>query len=844
MQSRGKMTDRELSGIINTQIEDAVAYDSGEMSKLRQKALQYYEGHETLGGDVPAQKGRSSVVSRDVSDTHGWVMPQMQRIFTGGERTVVYEPRRREAEEGASQATDYVNYLFRSECDGYSVLYDAFWDGLALGNGIIKHWWDSTPAYCTETLSGIAEARYIDTVNDPNVEVLEHTERDDPNYTNVADPGGMDGPLGGNAGGAAALGGESGDGAPAAAAGALGGGPGQPLPNPSESPGGFNGDADRYGVPSIAGDAAGGMAGAAPPAAAQPPGFAGLAPPKLHDLKIKRKRYDGRVRIAAVPHEEFRIDRNALKLDEEHVLFCAHVSHNRTRGSLIQDYPDQRTAIEDLPAYIAGGDDKGARAARGMSGGSNASPDHSTDLIEVWECYVQIDFNSDGVPEWRQVIMAAGNQTGVEGHMMLANEEWGDPLPFSDVVPDPMPHRWRGGSLYDDLADIQQIKTVFLRGFADNLYWANNPQREVVISAVDPASMEELYNPTYGGNVFVKQAGVVNTLPVPFIADKLTVGLDWFDKIREFRTGVSAATAGLDPETLQNQTAMAASLASAASHAKNELRARNCAEGGIKRMFGCLLKLITQHQDKTRTIKLRGEWVDMNPNSWDADMNVIVNVGLGSGSREHDVAILQAISLEQKAIIQGLTPMVAAQFGMGPDVVFATDRKMVEAAGLKSPETYFPEISKDDVQQLMQQMLQQQQQAPDPKMAESQAKIQVMQQEAQAKAQADQQRMATEQQAKQQQAALDWQHKQQQSEIDNQHREREIQMKGAAMVQELNMKHQLALEQAQRDFALKQQEMQAGSELKLRELQMEAELKREEMKMRPQQEPNIQQAET
>lgn len=859
--SNRPMTDRELAGIIDDQIADSVAYDKSDMADLRQKALNYFEGHKTLGGDAELADGRSGVVSRDMSDTHGWIMPGMLRTFLASERVVCYEPRRPEAQEYAEQATDYVNYVFRAECDGYAVLHAAVWDGLTHGNGIIKHWWDSAPEYCTQSLSGISEAKYIATVNDPNVEVLEHTKRDDPAYAHnaVADGEGMDGPLAAAGGSPEAPDGGEGAAPPAEQSVPAGvyGGRGSRDPSGAGAGAGEDGPLEELpgAVPKSDGRATA-AAGAVAPGTGSvlnlassreaPPldGLGALAAPQLHDLKIKRKLYDGRVRCAAVPHEEFRIDRDAIKLDEGHVRFCAHVSHNRTRSSLIEaGYPAD--IVNALPAHVSGTDDQGARSARGQSSFPGVAPDHSTDLIQIWECYVQVDYDGDGVAEWRQVITAAGNESGPTGRAILSNEEWGDPLPFSDLVPDPMPHRWRGGSLYEEVGDLQLINTVILRGILDNTYWINNLREEVVLSQVLPESMKELYNPTFGGKIFTKTPGTITPLPVEFIADKLMSVLDLTAKIRESRTGVSAVTKSLDPEALQtNQTATAANLAATASYSKIETYARNCAEGGVKRLFRCLLKLIVQHQDKPRTIRLRGEWVDMSPNSWDSDMDVIINVGLGSGSRERDVAIIQAISAEQKAIIAGLTPMVAAQLGLGPDVVFATDRKMVEAAGLKSPETYFPEISRADVDQLMQQMQAQQAQTPDPKMAESQVKIQVMQQEMQAKIQSDQQRMQIEQEARQQQAALDWQHKQQQSDIDNQHREQEIRAKGEAMMRELAMKHQLAVEQAQRDFVLKQQEAQANAELKGRELEMEAALKERELAMRPQESPNIQEAQT
>src|SRR5690606_4748403 len=87
------------------------------------------------------------------------------------------------SEERAQQATDYVNYALMNDCRGYSVLHSALYDGLLFGNGIIKHWWDDTPVHVTEDFSGLAEDAFIGLVDDDDVEVLEHTQYDDPDWT-------------------------------------------------------------------------------------------------------------------------------------------------------------------------------------------------------------------------------------------------------------------------------------------------------------------------------------------------------------------------------------------------------------------------------------------------------------------------------------------------------------------------------------------------------------------------------------------------------------------------------------------------------------------------------------
>jgi hypothetical protein len=58
---------------------------------------------------------------------------------------------------------------------------------------------------------------------------------------------------------------------------------------------------------------------------------------------------------------------------------------------------------------------------------------------------------------------------------LLSNEEW-DEVPFADLIVERRPHQREGGSVTDDMAEIQRVKTVLMRQTLDNLYWQNNQQ--------------------------------------------------------------------------------------------------------------------------------------------------------------------------------------------------------------------------------------------------------------------------------------------------------------------------------------------------------------------------------
>ena len=164
-----KMDDDRLKALLSQEISSALTYDDTELSKKRAKALEYYRGEMS---DTPSMAGRSSVVSMDVADTIGWMLPGIIRVFTASDRIAVYEPERPGDEEFSEQATDYANFVFLKDNPGYRILWDATHDSLLLGNGIVKHWWDDEEECDYSEHSGLTEEQIAILQQDQYVEIV------------------------------------------------------------------------------------------------------------------------------------------------------------------------------------------------------------------------------------------------------------------------------------------------------------------------------------------------------------------------------------------------------------------------------------------------------------------------------------------------------------------------------------------------------------------------------------------------------------------------------------------------------------------------------------------------
>ena len=440
-----------------------------------------------------------------------------------------------------------------------------------------------------------------------------------------------------------------------------------------------------------------------------------MQPVFSYNVTVKKVNKKGSVKVENVPPEEFLISKKARRIAD-----APFVAHRRltTRSELIS-MGFKADEIDELPAY----DDltfTPERVARFPNGEQPDDPslDTSMDEIETFECYIRTDYDEDGIAELRRVFYAGGT--------ILENEE-ADFIPFCSICPIPMPHKFFGHSLADRVVDIQKIKTTITRQMLDNLYLSNNARMAVVDGQVN---LDDMLTVTPGGIVRVKNNAAITPLQVPLVAGQAFPMLAYMDEIQQKRTGVTQASQGLDPNILQNTTATAVAMVQNAGAAKVELIARIFAETGVKDLFKSILHLVCKYQDKQRIVRMRGKFVAIDPREWSNEYDLTVNVGLGTGNREQQMAMVAAILQKQEQI---MSQMGIANPLVSPSQYRNTLGRFIESAGFKDTSEFFREITPE----MEQQLLQPQQQQPDPAIAALMQQAQAQMQITQAKAQAD-----------------------------------------------------------------------------------------------------------
>ncbi len=362
-----------------------------------------------------------------------------------------------------------------------------------------------------------------------------------------------------------------------------------------------------------------------------------------YDLKVKITKKSGKIKIDNVPPEEFLFNRRAKSLED-----CYFICHRTTMSvSDLVSMGYDRKLIEDHAGKIDNEvDEERQKRFEDLESQSGRDPaDPSQQDVIVHDIIMKVDYDDDGVAEMRR-ILAIGD-TGSE---ILENDIC-DYIPFAVISPILMPHRLVGRSMFDLTQDLQTIKSTLLRQYLDSTYHSVLPR---IVAVEGQVNLDDLLDGTAGGIIRTRSAGAVQPLSTNGVGAEIQPLMNYLDEVKSDRTGISKASQGLDPSILQSTTASAVSATVKGSQQKLESYARTIAETGVKDLFRGILHLVSSYQQQERIVRLRNEFVAIDPQEGNSGFDVIVNVGLGTADDEQKIAFLQAIASKQETILQTL----------------------------------------------------------------------------------------------------------------------------------------------------------------------------------------------
>jgi len=447
----------------------------------------------------------------------------------------------------------------------------------------------------------------------------------------------------------------------------------------------------------------------------------------VYNVEFRRTTMSGRVRVEVVPPDEYRISADANSLDPTNARMEGH-ERDVTRSELIEMGFDE-DLIDGLPAsgsnYLRSSEQISRKDKEDEQ--EDTPHDRSQETVRLREAYIRLDYDGDGRSELRQVFTA--------GNHVLSNEAI-DRKPFHCISPQPLPHKHFGRATAEKVMDVQQVNTTLLRQTLDNLYHTGRPGHAVWEQGMTEDTLDDLLT-TQVGRV-ARFARPVNEsysqITVPFTGNHSFAMMEYFDKVKRDRTGINADGEGLSPEALKNIQSTVLAQAVDLSKMKVEAVARIFAETGIKSLFLHIHELVQKHQQKAQIVRLRNQWVQVDPQQWRTRSDMTVNIGLGIGTREQNLLHLDAIWAKQKEMME----LGQGNLTVKPIHLFNTAAEIVKNANLKQPEMFFanpgkaegPPPNKDQMQlqQQQQELVKRQQMLDEQKRMQDQQKIEIQRQ--------------------------------------------------------------------------------------------------------------------
>ena len=582
-----KLTKTKLLALISQEIQSSLGFYSSDLSTQRKEALKYYLG-EPLGNEV---EGRSSVVSQDILEVVEAMLPSLMRMFTQSDKMVNFDPQQAEDVPYAEQITDYCNFIFNRDNNGFEILHSMFKTALLQKNGFCKVYWKKSKKQKKESYKHLDETQYQALLIDDEIELLSVEE--------ISEVDGI-----------------------------------------------------------------------------------------FYDVELRRTEEYGRCQIDPVPPEEILVSARAKNLKD-----CNFIAHRvaKTVSELI-DMGFNKKDVENLPSSEEQIYNTEAIVRRSYDDPSMdleiSNIDSSQRVVQITECYMKVDMDGDGIAELRKIIVGG---SGYNNYIILENEEI-NKLPFAMCVAIPMPFRFFGLSMYDLLADVQMMSTTIMRNTLDNMYFQNNA-RTVVVDG--QANLDDLLTSRAGGIVRVKSPNAVTPLQTPnFLNDGLSM-MQKIDELKEKRSGVPNQLMGLNPDTINKShtTAQSVNQMMNSSTQRIELIARSFADG-VRDIFENILAVVCEYQDQERIVKLRGEFIPMNPRQWTDHYDCTTQVGLGTGNQDQRLEVLQQVlNVQEKLINMGGMGMVT------PQTIYNTLENYLQNSGYKDASQFFNDPSQQPPQQ-------------------------------------------------------------------------------------------------------------------------------------------------
>lgn len=400
---------------------------------------------------------------------------------------------------------------------------------------------------------------------------------------------------------------------------------------------------------------------------------------ELYDVKLTVTRQANKIKVEALPPDEVLIDDGHYSPDLDECEFVCHRNQKSISQLVKMGFDQSRLERLGEPRDPSWSDERTTRLfyeEEQPEGEDEDKQDGPTSKLWVHECYVDVDFDGDGVAERRRVLLI--------GDEVFENEtvSYQPIIATSAII---IPHKHVGMGYIEAVEDLQLVGTVVTRQLLDNVY-AHNDKRHYMDEKWLLADNSTMDNYLDASSTLILGRGnpaehVMPEQTTPLVNELLQV-LEHFDNQAQMRTGV-APQLSLDPAVLKDSTMGAFMGALDQASQRLETLVRIIGETAIAPLYQKVHHLMRQYRNEPISLKIRGTWQNADPQTWKEREDVLVNVGLGHTNKQLKIQLLMQLFGIQKEMQPGGL--------VNPMQLFNTIEDLVEASGVGSVNRYFTE---------------------------------------------------------------------------------------------------------------------------------------------------------
>jgi hypothetical protein len=620
------MSDDEIVSFLDQEIAKGIGGEDNYDYNNISLAWDYYRGR--LPG-ISKQAARDPNTSRFVSmDVMDTLEATVAEIMPTFMTSEIafFEPEASEDEKTAKEESDLVNYVFFDENDGYNVLQTALRDALLNRNCSAKIWWDDRMEVQYETYENVDPISMM--------EILQPTAPDE--EVEIIEQE-------------------------------------------------IEGEVEGEEVGSIEMEEEGGVEveGMPPEEMADPASMF-----VTYTIKIKRTRRVQKPLLECIAPENIIVTAGQESPTLYDTIFVAH-ENIETESSLIEQGFDPEV-VRGLQDYNTSTTIEAQSRTRVPEENNYYSSDRSVRYIQVYECYVLLDVDGDGIAERRKIVYSQ--------HEILSNDPW-DGVSIVGGVVTPTPHTYLGVSLFERIRDIQDAKTPVLRSIINGTQLSSNPRIGVVTGEVN---IDDLLTSRTGGTVRADSAQSIFEVPRAEVPQSSYTFIDLMDNLRKERGGGAVGTAAM-AQKVQGDTAHAFERTMSSMELTNALLARTFAETFIKGIFLQLHQIIRENFTGELAARIGGKWIRSYPRDWKVRNNITISIGASNAERQRQVGVMEKV-IELQGILADKGSLL-----VDPSRSYKAITTAITLSGIKNPETYFVDPESEEGQQKAQGQSQQEQ---------------------------------------------------------------------------------------------------------------------------------------